>query len=46
MIQLPNTESQSFSLPITSENFETKWKSQDGSVYHLKYNGQKTLVKS
>lgn len=45
-IQLPKIESQSFSLPISSENFETKWKSQDGSVYHLKYNGQKTLVKS
>lgn len=45
-IQLPSTESQSFSFPISSDNFETKWKSQDGIVYHLRYNGQKTLVKS
>lgn len=46
MIQLPNTESQSLSLPISSESFESKWKSQDGTVYHLRYNGQKTLPKS
>lgn len=46
MIQLPNTESQSLSLPISSESFESKWKSQDGTVYHLRYNGQKTLLKS
>lgn len=46
MIQLPNTESQSLSLPISSESFVSKWKSQDGTVYHLRYNGQKTLPKS
>lgn len=45
-IQLPTFNETSFSLPITEDSFIKTWSDSSGQIYHLRYSGEKSVLKS